>query len=119
MAQPLIETFTPDDLVAGSYPIATQVETFASGEEIRRGTVLGRVSASGKIKISKAAATDGSETPMAIAVHDVDTSSGDADGETYRAGDFRLDRLILGAGHSETTLRAAFDGTPIILVESR
>lgn len=116
MAQPFVETYTPDDLIAGSFPIDTQAETIASGEEIKRGSVLGRVTATKKLKVSVAAAEDGSKIPVFIAIHDLGELAADLETPVYKAGAFRASRLVLGEGHTVDSVRVAFDGTPITLV---
>lgn len=116
MAQPFVETYMPDDLIAGSFPIETQTETIASGETIERGAVLGRVTATKKLKVSVADAEDGSETPLFIAIHDLGELAADLETPVYKAGAFRSSRLVLGEGHTPDSVRVAFDGTPITLV---
>ena len=110
------EIWTPDDLIAGSYPPENQTETIASGEEVVRGAVLGRVTATGKLKVSASAAGDGSETPRFIAAYDLGTLAADTPAQVYKAGTFRVSALTLGTGHTAASVRAALDGTPIILV---
>ncbi|MDR9395424.1 MAG: head decoration protein [Roseovarius sp.] len=54
--------------------------TIASGAGIiAPGTVLGRITASGKYLASAVGATDGSQTAAAIALYGCDATSGDAD----------------------------------------
>ena len=54
--------------------------TIASGAGIiTPGTVLGRITASGKYLASAVGATDGSQTAVAIALYGCDATSGDAD----------------------------------------
>ena len=110
-----VETFTPDNLIASGYPIETQEETFLAGEVVERGHVLGRVTASGKIRVSKTANADGSEVPVEVAVVDIDASAGDVVGPAYKSGGFRTSELKLGTGHTAASIRAAFDGSAIIL----
>ena len=54
--------------------------TFASGEVIKPGHVLGVVSSSGEYKEYNPANADGSETAVAVAYDHVDASGGAADG---------------------------------------
>ena len=52
--------------------------TIASGSGIiAAGTVLGKITASGKFVASAAGATDGSEVPAAVAIYGADASSAD------------------------------------------
>ncbi len=109
------ETYDFDNLIAGAYPPENQVETIASGETVVRGSVLGRVTASGKLKVSASAANDGSQVPKFIAAYDLGALTADTEAEVFKAGCFRVSALTLGAGHTAASVRAAFDGSPIIL----
>ena len=55
--------------------------TILSGQTIKAGNVLGKVTASGKYKLVTVAASDGSQNGVAVAIYDVDASGGD----TYAA----------------------------------
>lgn len=56
-----------------------------SGQNVRIGAVLGRITASGKWTLSAPGASDGSQTPAGILVHeDVDASAGDKAGVILR-----------------------------------
>ncbi|RMD93351.1 MAG: head decoration protein [Alphaproteobacteria bacterium] len=54
--------------------------TVVSGQNLVAGTVLGKITASGKYTAWDPAAVDGSETAVGVLVDDVDASSGDAAG---------------------------------------
>jgi hypothetical protein len=98
-----VGTFTPDELVIR--PGRTLIRTYASGHGvIPRGGVLGKITASGKLILSVAAATDGSQTPYAIAAEPVDTSAGDASGATYLGGTYNSNAFTYGAGHTAATV---------------
>lgn len=52
--------------------------TVASGSgELKAGTVLGKIAASGKYKASTATGTDGGQTGVAVLLYDVDATSAD------------------------------------------
>lgn len=80
--------FTPDNLVAGDFPIMSRKVVVASGAELSRGDCVGQISASGKYALVSSGATDGSESPKAIVAHDVDASGGDAEAMVYISGEF-------------------------------
>lgn len=104
------ETFTPGDLLVGDYPVATRPITVVSGEGVLvRGTVLGKVTASGKYRQSLAASNDGSETPKAILAVDVDATSADVDTVEYASGGFNGAKLTLGTGITLAAVKAAFE----------
>lgn len=104
-----------DGLVAGEALVRQTGVTIVTGQTIVRGAVLGRISASGKWALSLAAANDGSQTPLAIAVRVVDASGGDQPGDIYIAGDFNPDKLTFGTGHTAATVRAAMIGSAIFI----
>lgn len=97
-----------DMLVSGPRDIATFSVTIASGAGVlARGTVLGKVTASGKYIKSASAAGDGSQTPVAILADTVDATSADQVAGVYLSGEFSPTGLVLGAGWTEATVREA------------
>lgn len=100
-------TFTPDNLFAGSFPVVTDQVTIASGQNLKRGAVLGKITASGQYVLSDAGATDGSQTPVAILAEDVDASSGDKEATVYLTGEFNARRITYGSGHTVATVKDA------------
>jgi hypothetical protein len=99
------DTYTPDNLIAGDFPLRSETRTFAAGQTIVRGTVLGLTSAEyGEWKTAASGSSDGSETPAGIAVHDIDTTDGAKEGGVYISGEFNERAVTLGAG---ITLEAA------------
>ena len=91
------DAYTPDRLFAGEFPRADRKVTILSGQNITRGALLGRISASGKYILSLAGASDGSEVPDAILAEDVDASGGDKDGLIYQTGAFNEAAVTFGA----------------------
>lgn len=51
--------------------------TLITGQNIKSGTVLGKITASGKYTLHNNAASDGSEVAVAISLNDVDATSAD------------------------------------------
>ena len=76
-----------------------------TGQTLKKGSILGAVSASGKLKLSTAAAGDGSEVPVAILGEDLDTTSGDKLFAVYVEGTFNEQALVYGAGHDANSVR--------------
>lgn len=99
------ESFTPDQLHAGDFPIRTLDVTIASGQNLTRGALLGKITASGKYVLSLSAAADGSQTPVAILAEDVDATAGDKDGIAYISGDFNEDAITYGTSHTAASVR--------------
>lgn len=90
-------TFAYDHLIAGDKPTRTQGVTLLTGQNLTRGAVLGRVTASGKYVLCDPAAADGSEVARGILVKDTDASGGDVTGTAmYTAGDFNENSLTIG-----------------------
>ena len=108
-------TYKPDTLITGTMPVYSQPETYLSGAAVAALTVVGRVTASGKLKKAVKTANDGSKTPVGIAVADVDASAADAIGPTYKAGCFNPDLLVIDPSFSADDLRIAFEGTPLFI----
>ncbi len=100
------ESYTPDQLHAGDFPIRTLDVTIASGQNLTRGALLGKITASGKYVLSLAAAADGSQTPVAILAEDVDATGGDKSGIVYVSGDFNENAITYGTGHTADSVRA-------------
>lgn len=88
------------DVIVG---LLTKNVTVAEGENLKRGSVVGIISASGKYKLTSAAADDGSKVANAIVAKDIDASKGDTIGTVYVSGIFNREKLIIGA---DTTIDA-------------
>ena len=102
----LTESFTYDKLFAGNYPTVTKSVVVLLGQNILRGTVLGKVTASGKYVKSLAAAADGSQFPDAILAEDANASTEDLTRIAYVSGEFNTNALVLGTGHTVTSVDA-------------
>lgn len=102
------EVFVPDQLFAGPFQVVSHQITVASGAGVlTRGTVLGRITASGKYIKSVASANDGSQTPVAILADAVDATSADALGGCYLSGEFNGNALVYDASWTVATLQPA------------
>lgn len=98
-------SFSPDKLIAGDATIVTRSITLVSGQNLARGSVLGRITASGKYTLSASALTNGAQTPVAILAEDVDASGGDKTTLAYESGVFNEGALTFGAGHTADSTR--------------
>jgi hypothetical protein len=95
-----------DALVAGNpHLLVTRQITLISGQNLGRGAVLGRITASGKYNLSLSAAGDGSQTPDLILAQDTNASAGDRVTIAYERGDFNEAALVLGAAHTAASIR--------------
>lgn len=95
----------PQIIAGGTY--TTRVVTILSGEVRDAGSVLGKITASGKYKLSASAAGDGSQTPALVLAQDIDASGGDKQALCYEtcSGGVVSSALILGAGHTIASIR--------------
>jgi len=104
------EAYLPDQLIAGRFPLVTDTVTIVSGSGVvKRGTVLGKITASGKFTTCLNAASDGSQTPSVILADTVDATSADVSAGVYLAGEFNTNAMTFGTGttiaNSKDTLR--------------
>jgi len=99
--------YEPDNLIAGETHLVTDAVTIAAGDDLKRGAVLGKVTADGKYKLSASGATDGSETPTAVLAEDAAAASADvANAAIYIKGEFNANALTFGTGHTAATVKA-------------
>jgi len=71
-------TLTMDAFVASdTYGPVLIPKTIVAGADLVKGTVLGRVTASGKLKAAVATSVDGSEVPVAVLMEDAAAASAD------------------------------------------
>lgn len=106
------ETFTPDELFAGTAEVTTDIGKLVSGQNLAKRVVLGRITASGKLTQWTPGAADGSQVAVGILVHAVDASGGDKDAQFYRSGVFNIDALGWGAATTAQKY-AAFNASDI------
>lgn len=108
-------TFTPDNLLAGDFPIVTGEVTIATGQNIPRGTILGKVTATGKYILHDKAAVDGSENPVKILLEDVDANAADVKAIAALTGEFNENRITMGGATVVDDVRDALRGLSIYL----
>ncbi len=111
-----METHTPDKLLAGDYPVVTDVVTVLMGEVLARGTCLGKITASGKHVICNSAGTDdGRRAPVAILAEAVDATAADVQATVYLSGAFNEAAVTFGGADTAATHRAALRDLNIYL----
>jgi Bacteriophage lambda head decoration protein D len=109
--------YNPDQLIAGDADdLIGEKVTLISGQNLLRGAVIGKITASGKYTLSAAAAGDGSQTPDFILAEDCDATSGDKQALAYNGGHFIAEKVILGAGHTIASVKEGLRVKNIILV---
>ena len=111
------DTFIPDQLIAGPLQLVTDTVTILTGDTAtyKRGTVLGRITASGKYTLSLSTAEDGSEDPVAILVDDVDATAADVTAGVYLMGEFNATRITHDDSWTLADLKAALRPHSIFL----
>lgn len=112
------ENYTQDKLVAGLTQLVSETVVLSAGTAYKRGMVLGRVTASGKLALSLSAAADGSQAPYGICVDDFDATAADSYGGVYVKGEFNQNALILGAGQTLAGIHDALRAAGIFLKPS-
>lgn len=95
-----------------NFTIADGDPDFVSGD----GFTIAVVNADSDVKLSAAAATDGSQIPIGILVHDADASEAEQEVLVYTYGDFNKSALSFGAGHTADTVHDALRAIGIHLV---
>ena len=116
IARTSTENFQPDSLIIGGLADFGR-GNLASGQNLTRGAILGRVTATGVLTLSVETATDGSQVPVGALAHDIDASAG-AEGCQYVRGGWLNEHVVnFDASWTVDTLNAAFDGTPLSIVK--
>ena len=98
-------TFNLDGLLIGEHPVTSRPITLLSGQNLARGAVLGKITASGKYILSLSGAVDGSQTPDAVLAEATDASGGDVATPAYFTGGFDESKLVLGSAHTVASIR--------------
>jgi hypothetical protein len=111
-------TYTPDNLIADDFPLVTDTITLISGQNLARGAVLGKITASGKYTLSLSASADGSQTPAVILLQDTDATSADKKAPVALTGAFNERALVLGTGHTAASIKDGLRDLSIFLRSS-
>lgn len=110
-------TYVPDALIAGNHHLlAGRKVTIASGQNLVRGTVLGKVTSGGKYIASLSAASDGSQTPDLILAEDCNASAGDQAAMAYSRGDFNASALTIGTGHTAASITEGLRSKGVVIL---
>ncbi len=108
------EAYNPDMFIMGE--VQTNTGILATGQNLLKYSILGRVSATGKFVECDNTVNDGSEFPVAILIYEIDASAADKNCQIYIAGQFNP-ALINWPASFDTQAKkdGAFDGTAISL----
>ena len=88
---------TSDNLLAGEFPRIAELAT-VSGGKYARGTILGKITASGICTICTSAATDVAKYAYAVLSEAGDSSLEDKQAVVYLTGEFNAVALTVGSG---------------------
>ncbi len=100
------ESVTRDNLFAGTQtmPVVSGAETVVSGSGVVvRGSVMGKITTSSKIKLVDATSVDGSEAAYCIMAETVDATSADVVAQVYYTGEFSTSALTFGSTDTYST----------------
>ena len=106
---------TVDNLFAGDFPRVSLPVTIVSGSGVVvRGTLLGKVTATGKYKPYSNANADGSETAKLVLAENVDATAADVKTTAFAAGEFN-EAVLVGL---DAAARVDFEpGTSAIFIK--
>ncbi|OHD22456.1 MAG: hypothetical protein A2Y38_24955 [Spirochaetes bacterium GWB1_59_5] len=110
-----MENYNPDKLLAGDYPMVTDIVTILTGQNLVRGTLLGKVTATGKYIKCDSAAVDGSQSPQAILSEACDASAADKQAVVFLSGAFNQGAVTFGGADTAATHRSALRDLNIYL----
>lgn len=109
-------TYSEHPLVVGTYQTVNEPEMVASGQGILpAGAILGRITASGEWVLSMAGASDGSQIPRGVLGVELDATTSAVIGPVFKAGVFNPNALIFGTGHTEASVKSAWEGMPLFV----
>lgn len=108
-----------DKLIAGEENLISRQITLITGQNLARGAVLGKITASGKYNKSLSAAVDGSEVPDAILAEDCDATAADKLTVAYFRGDFHEGALDIGTAHTVASIREGLRAKGIYLIAAQ
>lgn len=100
------QAFIPDQLIAGPLQVVTDSVTITGGPFVR-GTVLGKITASGKYTIALSASADGSQNPCAVLADYADGSAADVISGIYLQAEVNGAALTLGTSITLPAAKAA------------
>lgn len=92
-------------IVVKSIPIKYRVGT-VTGENFVAGTVLGKITASGKLKKVDSTASDGSQKIYGILLEDIDASTADKIASIGLTGEYNKQAMVFGGTDTTATHEA-------------
>lgn len=109
-------TLSHDKLIAGNaHLLVSRKITIKSGQNVVRGAVLGK-DGDGKYLLSLSASNDGSQTPDLVLAEDCNASAGDKTAIAYARGDFAIQALTVGTGHTAASITEGLRAKGITII---
>lgn len=109
-------TLSHDKLIAGNaHLLVSRKITIKSGQNVVRGAVLGK-DGDGKYLLSLSASNDGSQTPDLILAEDCDATAADKTAIAYARGDFAIQALTIGTGHTAASITEGLRAKGITII---
>lgn len=103
----LTNSLTYDGLIASDWPSNTDSGTLITGQNLSRGCVVGKITASSKLTACDHTASDGSQTPYGVLAKNCDATSADKTCVIYDFGKFNSDKLTFGGSSTISDLKDA------------
>jgi hypothetical protein len=110
----MTETYTYDNLLVGDDYI-TDSATLVSGQNLKRGAALGKITASGKLAQLDSTKSDGTQTAYAILAADCDASGGDKVCPVYKSGEFNQAAVGFTGSDTAASFKEAFRAVDLYL----
>lgn len=112
-----VATSSQDRLLAGNeLPFLSKTIVILKGENVKRGSVLGLVDATGKAKLVSKDATDGSQIPKYVLAHKVDTTE-DTKATAYKMGIFNRNYLYFADGTTSLNMELEMEDKQLHMVD--
>jgi hypothetical protein len=99
--------FDPTALFAGDKVPRHRVAPISGAAALKRGTLLGRITATDKYIPSVRTASDGSQNPVAVLAGDTDTTAADVNAPAYFEGEFAGEVMVIDASWTIAQVQAA------------
>jgi len=112
----ITDTITYDGLLVGDFPQLTDACVVGLNQTLLRGTVVGKITASGYLIACDHTASDGSQTPYGVMVEAVTTAGAIGAGLLYVFGAFDESKLTFGGSSVLADLKDAMKNIGLFAV---
>lgn len=98
-------SYDPNGLLVGENPVISRQITLITGQNLTRGAVLGKITASGKYTLSLSASADGSQVPDCVLAEDTNATAADKLTVAYFVAGVNESKLTIGTGHTAASIK--------------